>query len=99
VAEPTPPTCHTLTLSHTGRGSDPIASPTNSTGCSAGQYIEGETISLSGAVPDSGWEISGWTGTDNNASAESTNTVTMPVSAHETSVVYKVYLYLPLIFQ
>jgi hypothetical protein len=98
-AEPTPPTCHTLILSHTGRGSDPIASPVSSTGCSTGQYIGEETISLSGALPDSGWEISGWTGTDNNASAESTNTVTMPVSAHEASVVYKVYLYLPLIFQ
>ena len=34
-----------------------IATPTNSTGCSAGQYVAGESISLSGAVPDTGWQV------------------------------------------
>ncbi len=46
-----PPTCYTLTLSHMGQGSDPTASPVNSTGCSTGQYIAGQVITLSGAVP------------------------------------------------
>ena len=40
----TPPTCYALSLSHTGQGSNPVASPTNSTGCSTGQYVAGETI-------------------------------------------------------
>ncbi|NMC13866.1 MAG: hypothetical protein GYA34_13410, partial [Chloroflexi bacterium] len=83
-----PPTCYALTLSHTGSGSDPTANPTHSTGCAEGQYVAGESISLSGAVPVSGWQISGWTGTNNNSSTASTNTVTMPASAHTASVIY-----------
>jgi hypothetical protein len=50
--------------------------------------VAGEVISLSGAVPDSGWEISGWSGTDNDASTASTNSLTMPASAHTASVIY-----------
>jgi Divergent InlB B-repeat domain/Peptidase_C39 like family/Fibronectin type III domain len=83
-----PPTCYTLTVGHTGSGSDPSASPGNSTGCNSGQYVAGETISLSGATPDAGWEISGWTGTDNNSSTADNNTVTMPASAHSAGVTY-----------
>jgi uncharacterized repeat protein (TIGR02543 family) len=82
------PTCYELTLSHAGNGSDPSATPTSSTGCSAGEYVAGESISLSGAAPDSGWEIGGWSGTNNNGSTASTNTVTMPASAHAASVTY-----------
>ena len=85
---PPPPTCWVLTLTHTGSGSDPAASPTNSTGCSAGEYHVGETISLSGAVPTSGWVISSWTGTDDDASIATTNVVTMPDSAHGAAVNY-----------
>ena len=83
-----PITCYALTLSHTGDGSDPIASPANSTGCANGQYVSGEGIALSGAVPNPGWRITGWTGTDNNASLATSNTVTMPAAAHEASVTY-----------
>ena len=82
------PTCYALNLSHTGQGTNPVATPTNSTGCTAGQYIAGASISLSNAVPTSGWQISGWTGTNNNASTSNTNTVTMPASAHSASVNY-----------
>ena len=82
------PPCYALTLSHTGEGSDPVASPPNSTGCSAGQYVAGESITLSGAVPTIGWSIIGWTGTDNDASLANTNMVTMPASAHSASVIY-----------
>ncbi|MBI5840908.1 MAG: S-layer homology domain-containing protein [Chloroflexi bacterium] len=84
------PTCYALTLSHTGQGSNPVASPTNSTDCAVGQYIAGATINLSGAIPNSGWQISGWTGTNNNASTLSTNTVTMPASTHTAGVTYAV---------
>jgi hypothetical protein len=83
-----PPTCYALTLTHTGQGSSPTASPANSTGCSAGQYVAGETISLSGAVADAGWKITGWSGTSNNAATTSTNSLTMPGSNLSASVIY-----------
>ena len=88
VLPPGPPTCYLLTLGHTGNGSDPTASPTSSTGCSAGEYLAGEAITLSGAVPDSGWEIDGWYGTDSDASTADTNTLTMPASAHSAGAEY-----------
>ena len=87
---PVAPTCYALTLNHTGNGSNPTASPANSTGCSAGQYLAGATINLSGAVADSGWHIASWTGTTNNSSTASTNAVTMPASAHTAGVNYLV---------
>jgi len=83
-----PPTCYALTLSHTGQGSNPTASPANSTGCSTGQYTAGQVIGLSGAIPASGWQISGWTGTSNDSSTASTNSITMPASDHSASVIY-----------
>jgi hypothetical protein len=86
-------TCYALTLSHTGQGSNPVASPANSTGCSAGQYVAGANINLSGATPSTGWQIAGWTGTNNNASTASTNTVTMPSGAHTASVTYTATCY------
>jgi hypothetical protein len=82
------PTCYALTLGHTGQGADPVASPTNSTGCPTGEYFEGEEIDLSGAAPDSGWQISGWTNTDDDGSTESTNSLTMPAGALEATVTY-----------
>ena len=83
-----PPTCYALTLGHTGEGSDPIASPANSTGCSIDQYVEGETIALSGAVPDSGWQIDSWTGTSDDSSTADTNSLIMPAGAHSAGVNY-----------
>jgi len=97
VFEEDAPTCYTLTLSHSGQGSDPVASPTNSSGCTAGQYVAGEVISLSGATPESGWIIGGWTGTDNDASTDPTNTVTMSAANHAVSVDYRLVLYIPLL--
>jgi hypothetical protein len=82
------PTCYALTLSHTGQGSNPVASPANSTGCPTGQYVAGATINLSGASPTTGWQIAGWTGTANDSSTTSTNTLTMPASARTASVNY-----------
>ena len=88
LAGETPPTCNALTLSHNGQGSNPVASPANSTGCATGLYQEGESISLSGAVPSAGWHISGWTGTNNDASTASTNSLSMPAGAKTVSVNY-----------
>jgi len=86
--EETLPDCYVLTLSHTGSGSNPVAVPANSAGCAAGQYVEGEAIALSGAAPDTGWQISGWSGTSSDASTASTNSLTMPASAQTVSVTY-----------
>ena len=81
------PTCYTLTLSHTGQGSDPVATPANSIGCADNQYVEGASIALI-AAPDTGWQVDSWTGTTNNSSTELTNAVTMPAAAHAASVIY-----------
>ncbi len=83
-----PTTCFTLTLSHTGNGSNPVASPASSTGCTAGQYLAGELITLSGTVPETGWKISGWTGTANDSSILDTNALIMPISDHAAAVNY-----------
>ena len=84
----TTPVCYALTLSTaSGSGSAPTASPTNSTGCAAGSYLAGEAITLT-ASPASSWTVSGWSGTDNDASTSTTNTLTMPASAASASVTY-----------
>ena len=88
VLPPAPPTCYALTLGHTGNGTTPTASPANSTGCGANEYVAGETINLSGAAPDSGWQIDGWYGTGNDASTADTNSLSMPASAHQAGVDY-----------
>ena len=80
--------CYLLTLSHTGQGSNPSALPAYANGCSAGYYVAGSTVNLNGAAPDSGWHISGWTGTNNNGSTASNNSLTMPAAAHSASVIY-----------
>ena len=83
------PACYDLTLSHTGSGTTPVADPIQSPTCiSTGKYVEGESISLSGAVADNGWTISSWSGTINNSSTLSTNSLIMPASNHTASVIY-----------
>jgi hypothetical protein len=80
--------CFKLTVSHAGNGSDPSAAPEFSEGCEPGHYTEDELIGLSNALAEEGWEISGWSGTDNNDSAENSNTLVMPGNDHEVSVIY-----------
>src|SRR5581483_800813 len=82
-----PPTCYTLTRTHSGQGSDPVATPANSSGCAAGQYIAGESIQLT-ASPSGGWSVAGWSGTNNDASTSAANSVTMPAAARTVSVTY-----------
>ncbi len=79
--------CYALTLTHTGSGDDPIASPTNSSGCTSGSYHAGESIALTGN-PASGWAVDSWSGTDNNASTSKTNNVTMPVEPRTATANY-----------
>ena len=40
--------CYALTLGYTGNGTTPTAAPANSDGCTSGQYVAGENITLSG---------------------------------------------------
>jgi len=83
------PTCLDLSLDHAGSGSDPNPLPIKSPGCAPGEFVAGASITLN-ATPAPGWEVVGWTGTDNNSSASMVNTVTMPASAHAASVAYEV---------
>ncbi len=82
-----PVVCNPLSLMHTGMGGDPVSTPTNSTGCTAGNYIAGENIALN-AAPDTGWRVTGWSGTDNDSSTSGNNTLTMPAMTAVVSVNY-----------
>ena len=85
-AQPLP--CHTLSRTHTGSGSDPVASPPNSTGCSTGQYVAGASMSLT-ASPTIGWRVASWSGTDSDGSTSTSNSLTMPASNRTISVNYE----------
>ncbi len=80
--------CHTLTLTHTGNGSEVTTSPQNSPYCPTGMYLPGETIQLTDALSDPGWKISGWTGTGNNSSVLDTNSLVMPNQDHTVIAKY-----------
>ena len=79
--------CYALTLSHTGSGGDPVASPANSPGCPAGQYKYAASLQLT-ASPTRGWRVGGWTHTANDASHRPVNSSTMPPNAQSVSVSY-----------
>ena len=81
------PACFSVTTSHTGDGSDPTISPSQSSGCNLYEYLAGEDLTLS-ASPAIGWSVAGWSGTDNDASSSTTNTVSMPGGSTEISVTY-----------
>ena len=86
------PICYTLTLNHTGSGGDPVATPDNSAGCPAGQYVSAAVVQLN-AAPDTGWEVTGWSGSDDDASSAENNSVTIPVADHSVSVAYSPICY------
>ena len=79
--------CKTLTLSHTGEGSDPAPSPANSPGCPAGSYNANQLITLS-AAPKLGFQVYQWSGTDKDRGKSAINRVTMPAHDHTVKVVY-----------
>lgn len=86
------PTCYTLTISHTGSGGDPTVSPGNSAGCNPGTYQVGEIITLT-ASPNLGWSVAFWTGTQDDNSISTSNSVIMPAKNHTASVAYKAICY------
>ncbi|MEJ2484464.1 MAG: hypothetical protein P8Y68_01895, partial [Anaerolineales bacterium] len=87
------PVCHTLSVNHTpaAGGSDPVASLANSPGCAANTYVAGEVFGVS-VIPNtsSGYAVSGWSGTVNNSSTNTTNTVSMPDSDLTVGVTYDI---------
>jgi hypothetical protein len=92
------PTCYALTLGKTGSGSPPTASPTNSEGCSSGEYVSGETINVV-SHPASGYHVGSWTGTINDSSTSLNNQVSMPSGNHNVIVHYEedYKIYLPIV--
>jgi hypothetical protein len=90
--------CFVLTREHTGFGSDLAAAPTHSPECPEGQYTAGTEITLN-AAPDSGWYVSSWSNTNNDASTASANDVTMPAQNHSVAVHYALnasdFFYMP----
>lgn len=83
------PPCYLLETSHTGQGTNPVPAPANSTDCPANRYNAGQAITLS-AAPTSGWRVTGWSGTGNDASTATTNSLNMPAGDHTVSVNYAV---------
>lgn len=75
--------CYTLTRSYTGSGSTPTAIPDNSSGCPAGQYNAGETITLI-PHPASNHHLGFWSGTSGSASSS----FVMPTNYHAVSAHY-----------
>ena len=80
--------CYFLTISTEGNGAMPYASFGNSPGCNPGYYSAGTSILLSGADPETNWQIFGWAGTIYDESIATTNTVLMPDEDHTAGVVY-----------
>jgi serine/threonine protein kinase len=82
------PTCFRLTLVPLGETCGSLnAQLLNSVGCPKGSYASGEHITVE-ALLDTGCLVVSWSGTDNNASTEISNTVTMPAGAHTVSCTF-----------
>lgn len=79
--------CYRLTLTPVGEGNTPAANPTSSPGCGTGQYLAGTPVNIT-ALPFTGWQVSGWSGTDNDLSTQLQNSVTMPNNNHTVNVIY-----------
>jgi hypothetical protein len=81
--------CHSLTLARndSSGGGLPTASPSNSSGCGAGQYVSGANIQVS-AHPASGFGVGSWAGTGNDASTSTTNSLVMPAFNQTVKVNY-----------
>lgn len=98
--EAIPPTCYILSRTHTGNGGDPATNPANSADCPDGQYTAGQSIAVT-ASPAAGWQVAGWSGTTDDSSTATDNTVTMPASGHTVNVTYEKaqhLIFLPVVF-
>lgn len=93
-------TCYMLTLTHSGAGFAPAATPNQTAGCPASHYLPGEVIGLT-ATPAAGQAVLAWSGTDDDSAEGLTNTLTMPALDHTVSVTYSdgVLLFVPIVRQ
>lgn len=80
-------TCFSLSLMHTGLGSNPVVTPASSIGCPNGRYVAGEEIALT-ANPGDGWQVGSWSGTSNNGSNGTSNSLVMPAANWQVTVNY-----------
>lgn len=80
--------CHSLTTGFYGSGDFPNPLPEHSIGCEPGTYHGGEQITLE-ANPAAGWQVTGWSGTNNDDSTNTINTVTMPANDYTVDVIYE----------
>jgi Tol biopolymer transport system component len=86
--DPCPPKCYLLlTRVSSGHGDDPLKTPTSSGGCSDKRYVQGTRVRLD-ALPDPGWHVAAWSGTDDDTSTALTNWLTMPPEHHDVYVTY-----------
>ncbi len=80
----TPPTCYQLTLSTSGTGTLSANTP-ESSGCSSGEYVSGQLLTLT-ATAGSGYTFNSWSGSFSCSNSQTTCSVTMPSgSASETA--------------
>lgn len=71
--------CHALSKTHSppGAGTNPVADPTKSASCNAGEYVAGEVIGLT-AAPVAGWRVESWQNTDDDNRSLPDNVLTFP---------------------
>ncbi len=81
------PICYKFTITQEGTGGGVTTDPPNTPACPLGQFGAGEVIRLR-AIPGAGWRVADWSGTDNNASSSTDNTLIMPASDAAVSVRY-----------
>ena len=79
--------CFALTTAHSGDGTDPVPSPSNSPGCGPGTFVVGEAIALT-AAPDPGWSVASWFGTLDDLSQATDNSLAMPAGDAFAAVEY-----------
>lgn len=80
--------CYLLSTTYSGEGIEPESDPVSSAGCANSQYTPGQAIVLT-ASPAEGWRVGSWSGTSNDGSQASANSVTMPSNNHSIAVNYE----------
>lgn len=73
IYEPIVIVCYSLSTTHSGTGTDPVPSASN---CEGGTYVEGTIVNLN-ATPGVGQQVQSWSGSDDDTSTNTVNTVTM----------------------
>ncbi|HUT16520.1 MAG TPA: fibronectin type III domain-containing protein, partial [Anaerolineae bacterium] len=84
-----PPQCWFLSRNANDEGGwDPAATPESSGGCGPSKFVEGALIRLD-ALPDPGWHVAAWSGTNDDTSTALTNWATMPGQHHDVYLTYE----------